>query len=225
MRYFGYATLLFLLVLVDQNFSQKIIKKNKKYVVLDINQSYGLKVNDKVPVYKKVASDKTQKVGLIQIRLFQKGKCVAQILKQDPELRIEIGDFINNEENFEKIINNKSSGRKTLPYLTLGTGLLASGLGYYFYDQANQAYKNYEAATTAESAVSYYKQTTKFDNQTKISLGIGGGLVVVGLITMLTNRSHSTSYEPEPEISLKPWSDPGQVGLTMNWIFNRPSRQ
>lgn len=224
MRYFIFATLLFLLVFVDQNYSQKIIKKNKKYVVLDINQSYGLKVNDKVPVFKKVASGKIQKIGVIQIRLFQKGKCVAQILKQNPQLKIEIGDFINNEEDFEKIANNKSSGRKTLPYLTLGTGLLASGVGYYFHNQANQTYKNYEQATTSESAVNYYKQTTKFDNQAKISLGIGGGLVAVGLLTMLTNRSHSTSSEPEPEISLKPWSQPGQVGLTMNWNFNRPSR-
>jgi len=225
MRYFGYATLLFLLIFVDQNYSQKVIKKNKKYVVLDITQSYGLKVNDKVPVYKKIASGKIQKIGLIQIRLFQKGKCVAQILKQNPELKIEIGDFINNEEDFEKTSNNNArSRRKVLPYLTFGTGLVASGLGYYFHDQANQAYKNYEQATTSESAVTYYKQTTRFDNQAKISLGVGGGLAVIGLITMLTNRSHSTSSEPEPEISIEPWSQPGQVGFSMNWNFNRPSR-
>ncbi|MBN2091406.1 hypothetical protein JW964_17470 [candidate division KSB1 bacterium] len=225
MRYFGYATLLFLLIFVDQNYSQKVIKKNKKYVVLDITQSYGLKVNDKVPVYKKVASGKIQKIGLIQIRLFQKGKCVAQILKQDPELRIEIGDFINNDEEFEFTSNNNApSRRKVLPYLTFGTGLLASGLGYYFHDQANQSYKNYEQAKSTSEAVNYYNQTTRFDKQAKISLGVGGGLAIVGLITMFTNRSHPTSPEPEPEISMKPWSQPGQVGLTMNWNFNRPSR-
>ena len=119
-----------------------------------------MKVNDKVPVYKKIAAGKTKKVGLIQIKLFQKGKCFAQILKQDPELRIEIGDFINNEEDFEKIANNKSSGRKTLPYLTLGTGLLASGLGYYFHDQANQAYKNYEEA---KNYIQKAKEKTDFE--------------------------------------------------------------
>jgi hypothetical protein len=226
MRYFGYVTLLFLFIFVDQNYSQKVIKKNKKYVVLDINQSYGLKVNDKVPVYKRIASGKIQKIALVQIKLFQKGKCVAQILKQNPELKIELGDFINNEEAFEKQLeasnNNTPSRRKVLPYVSFGTGLVGSGLGYYFHDQANQSYKNYEQATSAADAVRYFKQTIRSDKQAKISLGIGGGLAVVGMITLLTNRQHSASSEPD--LSIAPWNQPGQVGFSMNWNFNRPSR-
>lgn len=226
MRYFGYATLLFLLIFVDQNYSQKIIKKNKKYVVLDINQSYGLKVNDKVPVYRNIAPGKIQKIGLVQIRLFQKGKCVAQILKQNPESPLEPGDFINNEEDFENQLKtssyNSSSRRNFWPYLSLGAGLAASGVGYYFHEQANHFYETYEKAITVGAAKEYYDQTIRYDKLTKISLGVGGGLAAVGLILLFTNRQHSTSSEPD--LSIVPWNQPGQVGFSMNWNFNRPSR-
>jgi hypothetical protein len=229
MRYFGYASLLFLLLFADQSYSQKIIKKTKKYVVLDINQSYGLNVNDKVPVFKKTASGEAQKIGLVQIMLFKKGKCVAQILKEEPPFKIGIGDFIDKENTYElkKERLNASSyaapaRRNVWTYISVGAGLAVSGLGYYYYNQATQSYQEYEQATTAAAAVRRYDQTARFDNQAKICFGICGGLAAVGLIALLINRRQTATSESN--FSMAPMSQQGQVGFSLHWNFNQPLR-
>ncbi|MCI0514878.1 hypothetical protein L0128_16815 [candidate division KSB1 bacterium] len=228
MRYFGYASLLFLLLFADQSYSQKIIKKTKKYVVLDINQAYGLKVNDKAPVFKKTTAGEVQKIGLVQIMLFKKGKCVAQILREEPPFKIGIGDFIDKENSYElkkERLNAAGYGtparRNTWAYLSFGAGLVVSGLGYHYFQQAHQSYQDYEAATTSADAVNRYDQTVRLDNQAKLSFGVGGGLAAVGLIALLINRRHTVA---EAGFSVAPLTQPGQVGFSLSWNFKRPLR-
>ena len=231
MNYFKCAVLLFIfLLLADFAYSQTILKRSKKYVIVDIDETYGLNPNDRVNVYKKLITDDIQHVGTLKIVLFKKGKCIGQILSESPEFPIEAGDFISTENNFSKkknkhssAVQSSSSKNNFLTYLSFGTGIIASGLGYYFYDQANQTYQNYEAATNSQDAVKLYDDTISLDKKSKIGFGVGGGLIAVGIISYLVNRGNS---QPQSNtFSLQPVQKSNFVGFRMNWCFNQPSKK
>ena len=231
MRYFKCAAWFFIfLILTDFGYSQTILKRSKKYVIVDIDETFGLNPNDRVNVYKKLITDDIQNVGTLKIVVFKKGKCIGQILSESPQFPIEAGDFISMENNFSKKKNKHSSAALSsssksnfLTYLSFGTGIIASGLGYYFYDQANQTYQNYEAATNSQDAVKLYDDTISHDKKSKIGFGVGGGLIAVGIISYLVNRSN-----PQPQsntFSLQPVQKNNFVGFKMNWCFNHPSKK
>ncbi|HEX9973376.1 MAG TPA: hypothetical protein VGD14_14995 [bacterium] len=231
MSYLKCFTLIALLFFTDVAFSQTILKRAKKYVVVDIDQAFGLKENDLVNVHKKLISGDTQNVGTVKIILFKNGKCIGQIMSESPEIPVAIGDFISTENDFSAKQSKYSSagsasasGNNSLTYLSLGIGVVASGLGYYFLDQANQSYKDYEAAATSQDAVDLFDKTVELDKKSKIGFGVGGGLIAVGLISYLMNHTN-----PQPKsgstFSLQPVWKNNAVGLGMSMSFNHPSRK
>ena len=232
MRYLKCFVLIFLLFSVDAAFSQAILKRAKQYVIIDIDETYGLKVNDQVTVQKNLAAGKTQNTGTLKIVLFKSGKCIGQIISENPDSPIAIGDFISTENNYSTTqskyssagTTSSSSGGNSLTYLSLGVGIIASGIGYYFLDQANQTYKDYEAATTSSAAVDLFGKTEELDKKSKIGFGVGGGLIAVGLISYLMNHNN-----PQPKsgntFSLQPQWKNSAVGLGLRMSFNHPSRK
>lgn len=232
MNYWKFLVWLFIfLMLSDITYAQTILKRSKKYVIVNIDETFGLKVNDQVNVYKKINTEDIQNVGAIKIVLFKKGKCIGQVVSESPHFPITTGDFVSLQENFTKKKNRyassdspSSSRSNFLSYLSMGTGILASGLGYYFYDQANQSYQNYEAATNSQDAVKLYDETASFDNKSKISCGVGGGLIIVGIISYLMNRDNPQP-KPNKTFSIQPARNNNFVGLTMSWCINHPSRR
>ena len=231
MRFFKCSVWFFIFFLfADFAYSQEILKRSKKYVIVNINETFGLNPNDQVNVYKKLITDDIQNVGTLKIVLFKKGKCIGQILSESQEFPIEAGDFISMENNFGMKKNKNSPGIQSssskgnfLTLLSFGTGIIASGLGYYFYDQANQSYQNYEAATNSTDAAKLYDDTINLDKKSKIGFGVGGGLIAVGIISYLMNRGN-----PQPQsntFSLQPVHKNNFLGFSMNLRFNHPSKK
>ncbi len=231
MKYLKFFSLIFLVFLTDVAFSQTILKRAKKYVIIDIDETYGLQANDEVNVQKKLMSGGTRNVGTLKIVLFKKGKCIGQVISENSESPIAVGDFISMEDDFSAMPTEYSSagstsgsGSKAFTYLSIGLGAVASGAGYYFLNQANQTYKDYEAATTSQDAADLYDKTVKLDKQSKIGFGVGGGLIAVGLISYLMNHNN-----PQPRysnaFSIEPVWKKNFIGLGMNLSFNQPSRK
>ena len=109
MRYLKCFTLIALLFLTDVAFSQTILKRAKKYVIINIDETYGLQANDEVNVHKKLISGDTQNVGTVKIILFKNGKCIGQIMSESPEIPVAIGDFISMENDYSEKQSKYSS--------------------------------------------------------------------------------------------------------------------
>ena len=82
-----------------------------------------------------------------------------------------------------------------ISYSTFGAGVLTVGLGFLFHNQANSRYEEYEAATTTEDADRLYDETIKLDKRSKISFGVGGGLVAFGAVYYILNRVRTPSVD------------------------------
>ena len=87
MKYFKCFALLSLILLSDVAFSQAILKRAKKYVVIDIDQAFGLNLSDEVNVHRKQMSGDVQNIGKVKIILFKNGKSIGEILSEssDPQ--------------------------------------------------------------------------------------------------------------------------------------------
>lgn len=231
MRYFTWFAMIFLLFFADVAVSQTILKRVKKYVIIAIDESNGFGINDQVDVHKKLVSGHSQNVGKVKIILFKSGKCIGQIMSEKVESPIAAGDFISMETSYSETQSKYSAaepaswaGTKSLSYLSLGIGIVASGLGYYFLDQANQTYKDYEAATSSQDAVDFFDKTIALDKKSKIGFGIGGGLIAIGLISYLMNQPR-----PQPKagnsFSFQPVWKNDSVVMGVSFCFNHPARR
>ncbi len=101
---------LVMLVLCDMVHAQEIIKIVKLYVLIDnLDESSGLEIGDRVPVYRARGSGHAKQVGEIQVVKFVKGKCAAKIVQQNTNNPIAIGDFINLSDGSEPETDSKSS--------------------------------------------------------------------------------------------------------------------
>jgi hypothetical protein len=73
--------------------SQKVLKRVRQYVLIDMNASSGLAVGGEVDVYRKNELGFLSQVGRVRVVRYQSGKCAAQILGESIDLKISIGDF------------------------------------------------------------------------------------------------------------------------------------
>jgi len=133
-------------------------------------------------------------------------------------------DLMTQRPKYNSIRNSSSSGSNFLTYFSIGTGVIASGLGYYFYDQANQTYQDYEAATTSADAADLYDKTISLDNKSKIGFAVGGGLFAIGVISYLLKQGKAP-VKQNNTFSLEPVGKPNFIGLGMSFCFNNPSRK
>lgn len=231
MKHFKFFALISLILFSDVAFSQTILKRAKKYVVIDIDQAFGLNLNDKVNVHRKQMSGDVQDVGILKIIFFKNGKSIGEIISEDPEYPIKIGDFISIQNDFQtknpeysSAQNPSSSDSNFLTYISIGAGVIASGLGYYFYDQANQTYEDYETATTSADATDLYDKTINLDNKSKIGFAVGGGLFAIGVFSYLLKQGKAP-VKQDNRFSLKPVQKQDFVGLGMRFCFNHPSKK
>jgi hypothetical protein len=100
----------------------------------------------------------------------------------------------------------------TFSILMFGAGIIASGLGYYFYSQADQTYSEYQAAPTASDAVSLYNKTVDYDNLSQISLGIGSGLITASLLRIILKKPPKQPVS-KTNLSINPVQKKGFVGI------------
>ena len=178
MKYYIFLLFIFTFSINKLAFSQKILQVNNKFVLIDIDESAGLQLNDKVLVYKILNSGKVKIVGIVEIVIFKNRKCGGKIISESSINKIEVGDLIN----VKKYSPVRKDKRSILSYVLIGTGVIASGTSLYFHNQANQTYREYESATTTEDAIRLFDKTTSFDKNSQISLGVGGVLLAIGII-------------------------------------------
>jgi hypothetical protein len=73
--------------------SQKVLKRIRQYVLIDMNASSGLAVGGEVDVYRKNELGFFSQVGRVRVVRYQSGKCAAQILGESIDLKISTGDL------------------------------------------------------------------------------------------------------------------------------------
>jgi hypothetical protein len=219
----------FLLLFSNSVLPQNIIKRNKQYVLADIGPDSGIKIGDQISVYRNSANGQDLKIGLIKIVRFQAGKCAGQVINENIGNPINSGDFLkltpNQKDNTLSILNEENSPiqqpskqiytSKTSyqpKYLSLGAGLLTCGLGYYFNQKANKIFDDYKKAKTADDATRLYNDTVKYDKITNITIGVGAGLVVWGVISPIF-KSHSAS---DQTISFNIYTNYNKIQIAMN---------
>lgn len=160
------------------NLGFKIVRISQKYVLLNPGNPYELNIGDKLPVYKPSTSGEFQKSGEIKIVTFQNGQYAGKIIKEINPFKIVVGDFLGKPEY-------KSGVSNLLTYGSLGIGITATGLGYWFNYRADRIYSDYISAETTKDAIRLYDNTVKMDKQSKIAYDIGGGMIAIGILYQL----------------------------------------
>jgi hypothetical protein len=223
--------LAFMLVLVitPSTFSQNVVTRRNKYLLIQIPPSADIQLGDQFDVSRKAAGKRIQKVGTARVVKIQGNKCACEIVSENTRVPIQSGDFMqalqtpaDMEIDFLKddYADNKpvniNTGHKrdnnSLKYLTIVAGAASCGLGYYYNDKANDIYKDYKAAETAQDASRLYKRTVNYDKNTNLAVGVGGGLIVLGVVYPLL-RSYLTSHS---SYSLDVDADHDRVRLSLN---------
>jgi hypothetical protein len=226
MRVLKCSLLLLVLILSVSVYSQEITKIVKSHVLINTDETSGLKAGNKVSVLRKTPTGEEKKIGRIEIVMFKEGKCVGKIISENPRYKIGVGDYIGLPKISQTKPSYSGGNKHLLSYLSVGTGIVACGLGYYFYDQAEQTYEDHIAASTQDERMRLYDRTTSFDTKSNFSFGIGGGLIAFGVINYLINRhndSPSTYYEKP--ITVYPIQKNGCIGMGINLSLNYPNKQ
>lgn len=203
---------------------QNIERVSRMHVLVDIDHTSGLKVGDRMKVLRKLDSSEMQEVGEIKVVMFKGGKTVGKILSEVSPYRIEIGDIVD----WMGAKPSVGINRNLLSYLSIGTGLVACGLGYYFYDQADQYYNDYGFATTIQEKKRLQDKTVTYDNRSNFSFGVGGGLLAFGVIYYILNHRIESKPPPTEEeipLSLYPIHKKGLTGIGLQLSFNPPQKR
>jgi hypothetical protein len=190
----------------DVAFSQKIIRIYKSYVLLNVYQYFGLEVNDIVSVYRKSHSVQNMYIGLIKIIKFQAGMCAAKIISERQDKEISLGDFIdiktfNNDNNFWKEFWDKwettsyeKKSNHPFTILCIMSGAMLSWAGYNFLKKADDIYTKYEVAKTSKDAIHLFDKTLNYDKYSNVSFFVGGGLVALGLLRVISKHNSKPFY-------------------------------
>ena len=232
-------TLLLTFLFVSAGQAQSVLETSNEFVLIDISQSSGLHVGDKIQIYRKTTAAEDSVVAEVEIVQFKDKICAAKIL--DPNFSIRVGDYtkINNDvaikNLFEKYetkapngpFSSNSSPKKqtyqknnTLSYILMGSGVLASGLGVFFNTKADNTYEDYKDALTTKRMADLYDETTRYDKVAQISMGIGGGLIVLGLVKWLF--LDKTPAQPDQHaFRVDPVTTPTYAGLNLSFDLHR----
>ncbi len=73
--------------------SQKVLRRVRQYVLIDMNASSGLAVGGEVDIYRKNELGFFSQVGRVRVVRYQAEKCAAEIVSESIDLKISTGDF------------------------------------------------------------------------------------------------------------------------------------
>jgi len=187
--------LIFVLIILSFNsfvYSQYVSKRIGNYIRISIDETDGYEIGNTIPICRSI-NGKRVVIGKAEIVTFRNSECALKIISENPV--IQVGDFVNelNEntdndilESFNSTPNIYSKKRDhTLTYVSLGAGILISGIGNSYYTTAKKHYNDYQVAATSQDAVRLYDLAKKNYDYSIISFSIGGGLVLFALINEL----------------------------------------
>jgi len=213
--------------------AQTVIKVNP-YVLLKFDKGFDAQKGDILYIYRNLENGKRVVVAKVSVMAVKKDLCAVKIIKKSKRHPLALGDLAKkpssgispeiDEQTFASvkkeqnrpasvsIINSSENRNHLITYLTASAGLVISGLGYYYYDQAGiTASQHYSTTTEYENLVIL---TDKYDKRANYCFYIGGGLIAAGLLHyFLTN---STGYYPSTaSYNIMPVTSPGFSGLSI----------
>ncbi|MCD6116506.1 hypothetical protein J7K93_05795 [bacterium] len=214
--------------------AQTVIKVKDPYVLLKFDKGFDAQKGDILYIYRNLENGKRVVVAKVSVMAVKKDLCAVKIIKKSKRHPLALGDLAKkpssgispeiDEQTFASvkkeqnrpasvsIINSSENRNHLITYLTASAGLVISGLGYYYYDQAGiTASQHYSTTTEYENLVIL---TDKYDKRANYCFYIGGGLIAAGLLHyFLTN---STGYYPSTaSYNIMPVTSPGFSGLSI----------
>lgn len=189
MKYYKIILVFALIVFNTISYSQHVLHRHNNHILIDLDKSSGYTIDHIYNIYRSL-NDTSILIGKAQVIEYRDSKCALQIISENQP--IEIGDIIESTnknkidilfESYNKKINiSERTRNRTLTYITGGSGLVATVMGLVFYSQAAKHYDDYKSATTPDQASLAFDRAERWNNFSKISYGVGGGLIVFALI-------------------------------------------
>lgn len=214
-----FAGCLLSLLAVASVYPQDVVTRKNKYLLIKLPSYAVVKPGERFDISRKTAGKRIQKIGTARVVKIRGNRCACEIVTENSRSPIRVGDFMESLQSSSDIemdlmgddysggesLNVRAGSRRdnqALRYLTIVAGAASCGLGYYYNDKANDIYKDYKAAQTAQDASRLYKRTLNYDKNTNLALGVGGGLIALGVIYpflkphMTSNSNYSLDVEP-----------------------------
>lgn len=226
-------TLLFVMIAIVAAFPQKITKVNRPYVLIDISASSGVSVGDKMDVIRQIGPGQTKNIGKVEIVVFKRGKCAGKIISETSSYPIRVGDQIQlksvaaaPKRTTPKLSYKPAGSANYIPtYISVAAGVAALGVSYYYWDQAEQSAKDYEAMSYTNKQINYLSTSqdlNKYDNLSNSFRVAGGCLIFGGVAYYLWTRSHTSTLSST--IDVQPVYASNYKGLNFSLSFNHPKK-
>jgi len=227
---------LFVLVCLSFNGSvsgQTVVKVKDPYILLEIGKDTDVQKDDILYIYRYDNTGKPAVVAKVQVVAMRKDLCAVKVLKKSSQYPVQPGDLVRKpaqqtitpqqDRTFEITPKEQSAAPppssqpvyrpqkiKPLTYAAFSAGLVISGLGYYYYDQAGIT--STQKPSTSEEWERLQNLTDKYDNRANICLYAGGGLVAFSIIHYLLTRTPPAVTHASQGII--PVTRPGYSGLS-----------
>jgi len=219
---------------LQSGWTQTVIKIKDPYVLLQFDKDFKVQKGDILYIYRTLENGKPAVVAKVSVMAVKKDLCAVKIIKKSKQYPVLTGDLVKKpargispqteEQTFaaaEKeqnqitsvpVMTNSEPRNHLVTYLTVSAGLVVSGLGYYYYDQAGiTASQHYTTITEYDNLVIL---TDKYDKRANYCFYIGGGLIAAGLLHyFITN---SIDHHPSTATyNVTPVTSSGYSGLSI----------
>lgn len=232
-------SLLLTMIVAVAAFPQKITKINRPYVLIDVSASSGVAVGNKLNVVRQIGPGQEKTIGKVEIVVFKQGKCAGKIISETSSYPMRVGDQIQLQQaatNQPKTTKRSTASTPTyraassanyLPtYLSVAAGVAAFGASYYYWDQAEQSAKSYDAMSMSDKSNNHdsiEKDLKKYDALSNSFGAVGGALITAGIAYYLFNRSSVSSLSSN--IDVQPIYASNYKGMNLSLSFNHPKKQ
>ncbi len=221
-------------VLSQSIFAQEVTRVKRPYVLIDIGQEEGVKVGDEMNLYRLDAAGNPIRTARIEIITFRGTRCGAKIIVENDQYMIRNGDRLlmpYETEIRSKMVQRSRTNPQAmssyqyrpsrshwLSYVSITAGLISGGLGYYFYNEADEL-SNIEPMSL-EHQSELAEDIRKYDNQSNFSAGLGGGLVAFGVLHYFLTRNKPAN--PNQVFTWHPVQQKGMVGMGVQFALKKP---
>lgn len=231
-RSLGYWLVLGCLIWTGSGYAQRVTRIRRPYILIDIGSTSDVKKGDQLFLYRIGDAGHPLVVGRIEVVRIQGNNCAAKILSEDRKNPIDLNDrlMVQGDMSVMRDMGQSTGGRQPaqmrytsrrshwLSYVTITAGLISSGLGYYFYNEAEHYSKIQPSSPEREAELA--DNVRKYDNQSNFSTYLGGGLIAFGVVYYLITRDRPVSRDQAFYIT--PIQKKGYYGMGVQFALKRP---
>ena len=232
-RSLGYWLVLGCLIWTGSGYSQQVTRIRRPYILINIASTSDLKKGDQLFLYRVGDSGHPLVVGRIEVVRIQGNNCAAKILSEDRKNPIELNDRLmvqgdmsvmrsmgQREESGLQSGQIRYTPRRShwISYASITAGLISTGLGYYFYNEAELYSKI--TPISYEHQAELADDIRRYDNQSNFSYYLGGGLIAFGVIHYLI--THNKPVYRNQAFHIAPVQKKGYYGMGVQFALKRP---